>query len=220
MICYTDFRGWACANVPLNIARKETLKIVVVPHGAKVMGVTQYSPELGADPPMTMEGKAKVLGLVPVLKTLGPYDAAYCSLMDRACGTMCTIVKHLGIRRVICIDELGQYSNLDGETIIFYPGHENDSIPIWQQQVGEALRRIYLEVAKNGLADGPVGLGGSAYEKKVLVFTHRPILAALVAAASHITDPAEIQKILDAKELVGKGLRVFNYNGQNLSLVV
>ena len=62
--------------------------LVVVPHGPKVTGVTQYPAELAADPPMTMEGKAKMLALVPTLRALGPFDGVYCSLMDRACGSM------------------------------------------------------------------------------------------------------------------------------------
>ena len=57
---------------------------------------------------------------------------------------------------------------------------------------------------------------GVGFDKKVLIFTHRPILAGLVAASASITNAEEIQKILDAKELVGKGFRVFNCDGSNL----
>lgn len=203
----------------MNTARKESLKIVVVPHGAKVTGVTQYPPELGADPPMTMEGKAKMLALVPTLKELGPYDAVFCSLMDRACGTMCTIVKQLGVKRVICIDELGQYGNLDSDgTVIAYPGHENDDVLTWKKQGLQTVQIIHTEVAQGGLAEGFTD--GKEHLKKVLVFTHRSILAGLIAAAAYISDAEGIQKILDAKELPGKGFRVFDKTNSSFTLEV
>ncbi len=192
------------------------MKLIVVPHGKKLEGIGAYCRELAADPPMTMEGKQQILNLVPQLKTFGPYDAAYSSLMDRACGSMCTAAKQLGIERATCLKQLGQHSNKDGDgTIIFYPGCENDNTLLWQQQGIEAVRLINLEVAQNGLAE-PIG----GKKKKVLVFTHRPILAGLVAAASYITDAEGIQQILDAKELVGKGFRVFNCTNSGLTLEV
>lgn len=191
------------------------MKLIVVPHGPKLTGVTGCPPELGADPPMTINGKAKMLTLVPTLRDLGPYTATYCSTMDRACGTMCTVVKPLGIKRVICIDELGQYGNLDGDTVIAYPGHEEDNVLTWQKQGIEAVRLIWGEVTQGGLAEGArFAEEGGLPEKKVLVFTHRPILAGLIASASFITDAEGIQKILDAPELVGRGFRCFNYDGK------
>lgn len=191
------------------------MKLVVVPHGKKLEGVGAYCRELAADPPMTMEGKQQILNLVPALRSLGPFDAAYSSLMDRACGSMCTAVKPLGIERATCIKELGQHSNKDGDgTIIFYPGCENDNTLLWQQQGLEAVRLINAEVAQNGLAESPLT------PKKVLVFTHRPILAGLIATSAYITDAKGIQEIFDAKELVGRGFRVFNYEGEILTLEV
>lgn len=196
------------------------MKIVVVPHGKKVSGVIQYPPELGADPPMTMEGKVAMLTLVPDLMAFGPYDACYCSLMDRATGSMCTIVKQMSIRRVICIDELGQYGNLDGDgTVIAYPGHENDNVRTWQEQGLLAVRIIHAEVAQGGLAEGTVAGKGKLPEKMVLVFTHRPILAGLVAAASGVTYAKEIQRILDDKGLIGKGFRVFKVTNSDIELL-
>lgn len=195
------------------------MKMVFVPHGAKLTGVGQYPPELGADPPMTMEGKQKMLKLVPALQALGPYDSAFCSLMDRACGTMCTIVKQLGIKRVVCIDELGQMGNLDSDgKVIAYPGHEKDDIITWQEQGYKAIGMISDEALKDGwplvAAYGP----GGVPERKVLVFSHRPILAGLVAHAKGITDAPGIQTILDDPTLVKNGFVVFNYNGTNLIL--
>ena len=182
------------------------MKIVVVPHGPKLAidRTKDYLAMVAADPPMTMEGKLKMLGLVPTLKDLGPYDAVYCSLMDRACGTMCTIVKQLGIKRVMCLDELGQYGNLDGDTVIAYPGHEGDNVLTWQKQGLAFLDFISLYQSL----------------KKALVFTHRPVLAGLVASASCITDTEGIQKILDAKELVGRGFRVFSCTNSGLTLEI
>ena len=196
------------------------MKFVFVPHGAKLTGVGQYPPELGADPPMTMEGKAKMLKLVPALAVFGLYDAAFCSLMDRACGTMCTIVKQLGINRVVCIDELGQMGNLDADgTVVSYPGHENDSVVTWQAQGLIAVGIISSETLQRHLplvaAYGPRGVR----EPKVLVFSHRPILAGLVAAAKKVTDPEGIQNLLDWPGLTKNGFVVFNYDGINLTLV-
>lgn len=181
------------------------MRLVVVPHGAKVTGVTEYLPELGADPPMTMAGKAAVLKLVEPLRALGPFNAAFCSLMDRACGTMCTIVKPLGIRQVTCIDELGQYGNLDGSTVIPYPGHEKDDLVTWQQQGVEAVGVIWSQCAVRGT---------------VLAFTHRPILAGLLATAAGVTDSKGIREILDSKELLGNGFRIFSYDRFTLRLEV
>ena len=199
------------------------MKIVVVPHGKKLENVGACVRELAADPPMTMEGKLQILNLVPTLKEFGPFDAAYSSLMDRACGSMCTAVKLLGITRATCIKQLGQHGNKDGDgTVIFYPGYENDTVLTWQQQGLDAVRLINAEVAQNGLAEGAVGAKGYGVlpPKRALVFTHRPILAGLVATASYIYDVEGIQAILDAKELVGKGFRVFNCTNSGLTLEV
>ena len=192
------------------------MKLIVVPHGAKVTGVTQYPPELGADPPMTMEGKWKMLNLVPALRALGPYDGVYCSLMDRACGTMCTIVKQLGIRRVVCIYELGQMGNLEPDgKVIMYPGHEQDNVVIWQTEGLFSVGRIIWEDYTQLSASQP-----SVHRNlKVLVFSHRPILAGLVANAKGITNREGIQKILDDPDLTKNGFVVFNYDGNFLTLV-
>lgn len=198
------------------------MKIVVVPHGKKLENVGAYARELAADPPMTMEGKLQILNLVPALKAFGPFDAAYSSLMDRACGSMCTAVKPLGIERATCIKVLGQHGNKDGDgTVIFYPGYENDTVLTWQKQGLEATRLINAEVAQNGLDDGGATWNeGTIPPKKVLVFTHRPILAGLIATTCCITDNEGIQAILHAKELVGKGFRVFNCTNTTLTLEV
>lgn len=196
------------------------MKIVFVPHGAKLTGVGQYPPELGADPPMTMEGKAKMLKLAPALQALGPYNAVFSSLMDRACGSMCTIVKQLGIKRVVCIDELGQMGNLDADgAVIAYPGHENDNVITWQEQGWIAIKMVFDETLRDTsplvAAYGPNGVP----ERKVLVFSHRPILAGLVAVAKGITDAPGIQAVLDDPGLVKNGFVVFDYNCTNLILV-
>lgn len=189
------------------------MKLVVVPHGKKLEDVGAYAQELAADPPMTMLGKEKMLALVPALREYGPYDAAYSSTMDRACGTMCTVVKPLGIKRAVCIEELGQFGNKDADgTVIMYPGHEKDDVITWQWQGDKALDIILWDM-KAGLGDF-----SKAHEASVLVFTHRPILAGLVATSASITNPAGIKEILDAKELVGKGFRVFDYDGSLLTL--
>lgn len=187
------------------------MQLVVVPHGAKLTGVGEFPAELASDPPMTMEGKAKMLKLVPELKVFGPFHGTFCSLMDRACGTMCTIVKQLGIKRVICIDELGQMGNLDSDgKVIMYPGHEDDNVLSWQQQGVTALKTIWN---KNG------DCAMTSLGNKVLVFTHRPIIAGLVASAKSITDAEGIQNLLDWPGLTKNGFVVFNYDGTSLTLV-
>lgn len=183
------------------------MKLIVVPHGKKLENVGAYARELAADPPMTMEGKQQILNLVPTLKTFGPFIAAFSSLMDRACGSMCTAVKPLGIERAICIKELGQHGNKDADgTVIFYPGYENDTVLTWQEQGLKAVAMIAGEI------NNP--------DATVTVFTHRPILAGLVAASAYITDSEGIQQVLNAKELTGKGFRVLNFNGGRLTLEV
>lgn len=200
------------------------MKIVVVPHGKKLEGVGSYEPILASDPPMTMEGKKQMADLsVQIYARCGSaFDAVYCSFMDRACGTMCTVVKLFNtIKRVVCIAELGQYSNLDSDgTVIAYPGHEQDNVLTWQQQGLAAMQLIWKEVVVDGgaLEEGVLGKLEAPVEKMVLVFTHRPILAGLVAAASDITDEEGIRTILNDKGLVGSGFRVFTFTGEKLTL--
>jgi broad specificity phosphatase PhoE len=176
--------------------------LVFVPHGAKVTVVTQYDPRLASDPPMTMEGKKKILEIVPTIRSYGPYEGVFSSMMDRACETMTTVVNALGdIGEVTCLRCLGQRANLDSDgTIIRYPGYEAEDNPTtWQVQVKTSIHNISLRL--------PARL--SACEQKVLVFSHRPILAAMIAAAQGITDASGIQAILDDKTIVGPGFRVF-----------
>lgn len=201
------------------------MKLVFVPHGPKVVGVSKYPPELGADPPMTMDGKVKMLALVPQLKALGPYNYIYSSLMDRACGAMCTVVKALDFeikgrpQRVICIASLGQYSNLDDDgRVISYPGHETDNVLVWQKQGIAAVVEILSD-----LEDEYEDSGGRPREhpdrSTILVFSHRPILAGLVANSLGVTNTLGIQTILDDKTLVGKGYRVFSVSRTEIKLV-
>ncbi|MES2088217.1 MAG: hypothetical protein V4467_04485 [Patescibacteria group bacterium] len=175
---------------------RNSMILVVVPHGPKLTGVAGCEVTLAADPPMTMSGKAYMLALVPRLRAMGPYQVTFCSLMDRACGSMCTVVKRLNIKKVTCIEELGHYGNLDADgTIIPYPGHERDDVHTWQGQAICSMAVIYN--------NSPVSAD------RALVFTHRPILAGLVAVALGVTDTIGIQTILDQSTLAGNGFRKF-----------
>jgi broad specificity phosphatase PhoE len=188
------------------------MKIVLVPHGAKVTGNGAFPAEIASDPPMTMEGKLKMLELVPKLKRLAPYDGVYSSIMDRACGSMCTIAKALGVKRVICIDELGQHANLDKDgSIVRYPGHEAEDCPeAWQSQGLQALAIIFSDLTSAGLKETR-----HTRQLTVLAFTHRPILAGIVAKAERI---ANIQGILDDPKLVENGHIVIEYGLGDLHL--
>lgn len=189
-----------------SINRKSIMKIIVVLHGKKVDGLAGYHPALASDPPMSMDGKAKMLELAEQLRQFGDIHAAYCSLMDRACGTMCTIAKVLKLTRVICIAELGQLANLDSDgTITTYPGHELDDVPtVWQRKGLSALAIIEREVAP---------------DSTVMVFTHRPILAGLIASARGETNPERINALVYDKSLFGKGYRVFDVQPDDIRLL-
>lgn len=195
------------------------VKIVFVPHGAKLTDIGYYPPAIASDPPMTMEGKINMLKLVWALTALGPYDGVYCSLMDRALGSMSTVVKAMSIKRVVCIDELGQMGNLDADgKVISYPGHENDNVVTWQIQGVDAVLKIWNEITPNMITGDPLSSFGDKPSRTVLVFSHRPILAGLVAKSRGITDAPGIQAILDDKALVKNGFTVFGFDGYNLTL--
>lgn len=183
------------------------MKITAVFHGAKVEGLEGAPQAMGANPPMSVLGMEKILAIVPIIRELGPYQAAYCSLVARAMCTMSVLAMAMGIRQVACIEELGQFGNLDKGKVIPYPGHENDNEITWQRDGQLAMSRIWNACGLNGQA------------QNVLLVSHRPIIGALVARTKGITDKEGISKIVLDPNLTIDGYIIFEDDGNTLSLV-
>lgn len=180
------------------------MKIIAVFHGAKVECLETVRQEIGANPPMTVPGMGQILELVPTIKAWGPFQAAYCSLVARAMCTMSVLAMALGIKQVACIQELGQFGNLDQGRVIPYPGHESDDELTWQWNGKLAWVRIWDACGKYGLA------------QNVLLVSHRPIIGALVALRDGITDKKGIAKIVASPDLTKDGYVIFKMNGPYL----
>ena len=168
------------------------MKIVAVFHGAKVEGLQGLNSRLGANPPMTMTGMSNILDLVPILKTLGPFDFMYVSRLARALDAASIIALELDMdfetKR-----ELGQFGNKDGSNVIMYPGLV-------------AIDEIWDEIDE------------VSSEDTILIVSHRPIIGGLVAACQEIEDEDGIKAVVNDPSLTEKGYVIFRYNGRKLTL--
>ena len=181
------------------------MKIVAVFHGAKVEGLQGLNSRLGANPPMTMTGMSNILDLVPILKTLGPFDFMYVSRLARALDAASIIALELDMdfetKR-----ELGQFGNKDGSNVIMYPGHEADGYKNWQSDGLVAIDEIWDEIDE------------VSSEDTILIVSHRPIIGGLVAACQEIEDEDGIKAVVNDPSLTEKGYVIFRYNGRKLTL--
>ena len=184
------------------------MKIVAVFHGKKVEGVdvTKRMAAIAANPPLSMDGMEKIRsGLLQKIQTIALFDAIYSSRMARALDTASVIAMALNME-IQTIGELGQKGNLDSGQVIAYPGFENDDELTWQSCGLRAIAQIWMKER--------VGT--------ILIVSHRPIIAGLIAAAKGINNKAGIKNILNDPNLVKDGYVVFEYyegpEGGKLSL--
>jgi broad specificity phosphatase PhoE len=189
---------------------KKIGQIVAVFHGKKIEGVLDYQAAVAANPTLTMEGLDAIQGgLLPKIKALGKkFKALFCSRMARALDTASVLAMDLDLD-ICTVAGLGQAANLDKGTVVAYPGHEADDVLTWQRDVKGALEHIHCEMVYD-IAMSP--------DYNVLVVSHRPVIAAMVALAQGITDAAGIQAVLDDPTLTKDGYIVFNYDGETLTL--
>ena len=168
-------------------------RITMVFHCQKVEGLLGYPLELGANPPMTMEGMEKIHRLLPALNENGPYDGGviYCSRLARALDTASILGLHYNMD-IQTMKELGQNGNLDGNNVIMYPGCEGESYSHWQSIGVAALRKIAQSKWTFSLA-----------------VSHRPVIGGIVAFTKGITDKNGIAAVVGDKTLTAKGYVVF-----------
>ncbi|MEY2664682.1 MAG: hypothetical protein RIT04_490 [Candidatus Parcubacteria bacterium] len=179
-------------------------KVIAVFHGKKVEGLKGQSPEIAANPPMTVPGMEGILKLVPAIKAFGPFDEStgiviWTSIIARAMCTASVLATSLGINEIQCHSLLGQFANLDEGVVIPYPGHEQDDEVTWQKSGACALREIASRCYES-----------SEENKKLIVVSHRPIIAGLIALSRGITDKAGIAEILNDPNLAKNGFVIFD----------
>lgn len=186
------------------------MRIIAVFHEKKVEGVLGLPAAIAANPTLSLVGMQNVLEkLLPKLMAMGPFCALFTSLMARALDTSSVIAMALNLN-IRTVKGLGQAGNLDQGTVIAYPGHEDDDALTWQKEGMQALLQIYSEVLFNI---------SRTEDCNVLIVSHRPVIAALVAAATGITDIDGINAIVNDKNLVGDGYRILDYTGGELTLI-
>lgn len=177
-------------------------------------GLNGVIQEIGANPPMTVDGMQKILSLVPAIKAEGPFQGAYCSRLARAADAASVLALELDIDFQM-LKELGQHGNKDGSNIIMYPGHDGEDMLTWQEDGLTAVETIYSkELSSSGFSNMV-----RTPEFRILVVSHRPIIAGLVGAAQGVTDLDGLNKIVNDPTLTKKGFVVFNYDGRTLSIV-
>lgn len=182
------------------------MKVAIVLHQDKATGLQGYPQELGANPPMTMDGLMKILSIIPALKALGPFLAMFVSRMCRACDAVSVLAMSFDMD-FCSINGLGQAGNLDSDgTVIPYPGHESDGPAEWQRDGLDALEEIW-------------DIMDDDRDSTVLAVSHRPIVGALIAAATGVFDPEGINAVVQDKSWTKNGYVVFNYDDGVLTLV-
>ncbi|EKE19787.1 MAG: hypothetical protein ACD_8C00106G0007 [uncultured bacterium] len=185
-----------------NTQKEITMRFIAVFHGKKEESVLNFQAAVAANPTLTMSGMDAIQnGLLPKIKTLGPFAALFCSRMARALDTASVLSMALDLD-IRTINGLGQAGNLDQGTVVMYPGHENDDVLSWQSAARDAMHTIHGDV----LFD--IAMSNDA---NVLFVSHRPVIAALVALAKGITDADGINSILDDPTLAKDGYVIFNY---------
>lgn len=177
------------------------MKIVAVFHGAKVEGMAGRPTKIGANPPMTVDGMQKILALVPTIAAEGPYTSAYCSRLSRAMDAASILALELDMD-FETMKDLGQHGNKDGSDVIMYPGNEGENMSDWQRQGGRAISKLFDLQAKT-----------------VLIVSHRPIIAGLVAAARGVYDIDGLNAIVNDPALTKKGYVVFECDDGKLTVV-
>jgi broad specificity phosphatase PhoE len=169
------------------------VKIVAVFHGAKVEGLKGKPAEIGANPPMTVDGMEKILQLIPAIRAEGPFDGAYCSRLARACDAASVLAIELNLNFQM-VAELGQHGNKDGGNVIMYPGHEGEDMVTWQSDGLAAIKKLW----ENG-----------GHDSTYLVVSHRPIIAGLVGHAINAHTLDELNRIVSDPNLTARGFVVF-----------
>ena len=191
-----------CRNVKY-IQKGDIMKAIMVFHGNKVEGLGLNPVEIKANPPMTLDGMAKILDLVPEVQGMNP-GRIYCSRMARALNTASVFSLELDLD-IQTKSKLGQHGNRDGQEDIFYPGHEGEDLVKFQADGVEALREIYNEIPEK--------------DATVLVVSHRPTICGVVAHTADVHDNRGISSFLKDPQYTDKGYVVLEINKGTMKLL-
>ncbi|MFA5878509.1 MAG: histidine phosphatase family protein [Candidatus Staskawiczbacteria bacterium] len=171
-------------------------------HGDKVRVEKGLPIQTWVNPPLSTQGMAKILAMVPTIKALGPFEEMFSSRLARAVDTASVLALELGLD-FRTLSSLGQYGNKDGDDVAYYPLHEADGYLTWQGDGVASLRTI------------------SAWRSdcNVLAISHRPIIGGLIAHTRGITDEAGIKAIVNDAAITEKGYVVFEVENGAITLI-
>lgn len=143
---------------------------------------------LMGDPPLSSEGIIAAYRLMDDLVHLGPFSPTIgCSNLQRA-AQMAAIaaLKHSGRngafpKTIMSFSGFGQPGSLQDGVEYMLPGHENDTIALWQEDGVKAvgLYAQYVAAGETGLA-----------------FSHRPVIAGIAEACLGNTDPDKVNQAI------------------------
>lgn len=188
------------------------INIHTVLHGDKIY-VNTLNPRIVANPPMSEQGMIEVHEVVEEIHALKPFDFVIASRLARANDTASAICIPLDLDWKT-EKLLGQHASLQNGKSVLYPGYEREYYPEWLQNVRTFLNNLGLtfQYLWDNIKDE--GEKTSSPSNKVLLFTHRPIVAAMIMLAQKqmgTVDPEEIKKIARGKEISEHRLYHFTY---------
>lgn len=170
------------------------MKIVAVFHADKnEEGLADEPREIAANPNLTLRGMEKTHQLVESIRPFGPFTACYSSRLARALDTASILCLAFGLD-LQTLEGFGQHANKVGDEIVYYPGHEEENFLFWQKEAIAAFRHI---IARHKA------------EETILVVSHRPSLAGVVAWIEGIEDEEAIKRIANNPAFAEKGFIVF-----------
>ncbi len=181
------------------------IDIFAVLHGDKI-NTQSNDAKIVANPPMSEKGLIEVHDVIPAIAALRPFHFVFSSRLARANDTASAICIPLDLNWQTH-ELLGQHGSLQNGESVLYPGYEHESYPEWLENTEKFLSWI-----------GKTGMRYRTPSMKILIFTHRPIVACLLGIASRkssIPDdivPEDIMMIARGKEITQKRLYHFVLN--------
>lgn len=156
------------------------MKIVAVLHTEKVEGLLEKPAEIAVNPTLTVNGMEKAHEFTKTLRLLGPFAGCYCSRLARTSDIASVFCLALDLD-FQTMKGLGQYASKEGDTIVYYPGHEKESFHEWQQGAVQAVEEIYKKHVQTDT---------------VLLLAHGPTVAGLIGQARAIYSNDALKQIV------------------------
>ncbi|MFA4936757.1 MAG: hypothetical protein WC575_00470 [Patescibacteria group bacterium] len=144
----------------------------------------------------------QIQSIVPKIKELGPFDLAYSSRLCRGNDVNSILCMALNMDwRTSRL--LGQHASRQSGKTYFYPQCEKEWYDYWQKNailfVTNNLRMSHLSQDMSG-------------EVKVLIGTHRPIVAGLIGWARGVTNTEMLKGWARSEEMWKDLIHIFRYN--------